>query len=587
MKVTPRIPTETAKLAKELIDVLNENETANAESVALKFFNEKAIFISISESHPFFAEFMAVLCTNKNIIKGGRGTGDDKMKVYAYSFALLALTSFNQEIALDTFVKNKPELKELFKEHTWLTAFCLDVSKIRFAKRNSLFRVIPGLIFSIFDHYSDLTMIAYYNRVKEMATRNAMISILVVSSFFQFKLTTHTFNEEVGKKGLLKELVLVLLGMGTSHKAVFSILGVKDRRLKEDWQNREGNIFMMCKVGETLFENLPTLILQFPTITKVYESGEIELIPLVSFSASCLAWAFTHASLASDMCSNPRRNYTDSMRDVLTDETSYRTWFFLADFLREFVIIAIRVVIFANLSSVGVFWYFTLVEFFLVLILLHKVRRVPIFFNNPTHNQFQKVFHNVRMLPSLYHLNFEISNAYLFGGMWWSLGHVWNIGCCFLSINIGKNSNNADMQQVAVGLSSCLLVCYLGMFASLQKGEARNSHYWGNLNVREHFQKQWERSEDDYIKQNACETSIIYSAGYRDDIERWFKSNYVRWRTTMPEFLTPKFLSFLDEAWIEAVEADNSVLENVQERRRRRSSVRLSIREAIPEIMEG
>jgi len=105
--------------------------------------------------------------------------------------------------------------------------------------------------------------------------------------------------------------------------------------------------------------------------------------------------------------------------------------------------------------------------------------------------------------------------------------------------------------------------------------------------VREHFQKQWERSEDDYIKQNACETSIIYSAGYRDDIERWFKSNYVRWRTTMPEFLTPKFLSFLDEAWIEAVEADNSVLENVQERRRRRSSVRLSIREAIPEIMEG
>ena len=55
----------------------------------------------------------------------------------------------------------------------------------------------------------------------------------------------------------------------------------------------------------------------------------------------------------------------------------------------------------------------------------------------------------------------------------------------------------------------------------------------------------------------------------------------------MPEFLTPKFLSFLDEAWIEAVEADNSVLENVQERRRRRSSVRLSIREAIPEIMEG
>ncbi|GMH88858.1 hypothetical protein TL16_g11282 [Triparma laevis f. inornata] len=451
------------------------------------------------------------------------------------------------ETGLDQWTIQNRAVKELLEEHSWLQMFFLVVSKgvVKAAAWGLMWRVTVGAILSVTDLATDIMILINFSMNDRQEYFEAALAS-IIASFALYLLMVYLQYNQTSWKRILKEVVIVLIGM----KAPWDAYKVAKGDEKELGTNLEPLMEMTFnKACELVGEAIPGCLIQMSAI--IDNPNDPSKMVLFSIVISAFTTGFTSAQISYDFDTDPaKRLQSPDYYGYVPDNPRKRTIIFFALVMIPSFQLLMKSLCIVLLSRVNSSYAYVYVLADIVLFLSIKFLRKDLMYWMRMEGWIKwpvsilirvgiKLITDFTGIVQFRHPN-EV------GGMYWTLQLVVNLGGLFIALYLCEDAGavSKERQEKLWALSLFLMAGFMltfGIFlASINKDFIHT--FFSLESGSQMTQRKFFEATGDKAKQHAVfGTNYVVWRPIRKEVKIWVESKWIGW-TDMdgerPDWLT-------------------------------------------------
>ncbi|GMI18506.1 hypothetical protein TrLO_g14860 [Triparma laevis f. longispina] len=444
-------------------------------------------------------------------------------------------------------------VKELMEKYEWFEPMTVVLGKgiVKVAPWGLMARVIVGAVLSVSDLFSDVVvLITFWTSTDNDSNfyRNLMIICLALSIFLQLAVVVGVQNCKKGFKFILKESLIVLVGLKAPWDAFRVASGGEKLKDTEFEPMMEMTI---SKLIEVFTESIPGICIQTSAILNALQKGaKVDGGLIISLLVSVLTTGFVSSSISYDFDVDPlNRAHLPSFYGYVPDSAPKRILIFITQILISAVQVLLKSLLVVELGE----WASVYLGVELAIFVLVKLVRRDLTYWMPIYGK-RGVFValNVRVLVKViadFTACFQLRHPNEVGGLYFTVNLFLPLIMLALLLYFRDEGGTAEarltfMKNMALALGISL-VCLLGVFFALIEKQFLKTFFNTDSGVT-FACKKFIKGED-LEKSDVVLSHINHWAPIADLIEEWISMNWYLWEDEPPQWFTESWRSSVPE----------------------------------------